>query len=124
MHFPNPFPIPRCPIALASSLSLHIQELGAIFWIRQNARLVFAEDSIAITRHNFVDCIAKPPRQYAAGSCQTPNAPELRQHVKDRIRPRQQSFIRSLAVFYYINGVEVVWVYATSCHQVVCKFAL
>ena len=95
-----------------------------MFWIRQHARLVFAEDPIAIARHNFVDCISKPTRQHAADSRQTPNATKLRQHVKDGIRPRQQSFIGELVVLNYIDGVEVMRVYAVTRHQAVCKFAL
>ena len=95
-----------------------------MFWIRQQARLVFAEDSITIARHHFVDRVSKSSRQYFDDSCQTPNARELRQHVKDCIRPRQQSFIGSLVVLDYINGVEVVRVYPVTRHQVVCKFAL
>lgn len=95
-----------------------------MFWIRQHARLVFAEDPIAIARHHFVDCISKAPRQHAADSCQTPNAAELRQHIKDRIRTRHQSFISSLVVLDYINGVEVMRVYAVTRHQALCKFAL
>ena len=95
-----------------------------MFWIRQHARLVFAEDPIAIARHNFVDCISKPTRQHAANSCQTPYATKLGQHIKDRIRTRQQSFIGSLVILNYIDGVEIVRVMAVTSHQAVCKFAL
>ena len=95
-----------------------------MFWIRQHTRFVFAENSIAIARHRLVDRISKPSRHHEADSRQTPNAPQLRQHVKDRIRTRQQTFIGSLVVLDYIDGVEVVRVYAMPCKQVVCKFAL
>ena len=95
-----------------------------MFWIRQHAGFMFAEDPIAIARHHFVDCVSKPSWQHEADSRQTPNAPELPQHIKDCIRPRQQSFIGSLVVLDYIDGVEVVRVYAVSRHQVVRKFGL
>ena len=95
-----------------------------MFWIRQHARLVFAEDPIAVARYHFIDCVSKSSRQHADDSCQTPNAPKFRQHVKDCIRPRQQSFIGSLVVLDYIDGVEVMRVYAVTRHQVVCKFTL
>ena len=95
-----------------------------MFWIRQHARLMFAEDPIAIPGYNFVNCISKPTRQHATDSRQTPNATKLSQHVKDGIRPRQQSFIGSFVVPNYIDGVEVMRVYAVTRHQAVCEFAL
>ncbi len=95
-----------------------------MFWIRQHARLVFAEDPIAIARYYFVDSISEPSRKQAPDSRQTPNAAELRHHVKDRIRTRQQSFIGSLVVSNYIDGVEVMRIYSMTRHQAVCKFAL
>lgn len=95
-----------------------------MFWIRQHAGFMFAKDPIAVARHHFIDCVSKSSRQHADDSCQTPNALELRQHIQDRIRPRQQSLIGSLVVLDYIDGVEVVRVYAMSRHQVVGKFAL
>ena len=67
------------------SLCPDIQKLRAMFWLRQHARFVFAENTIAIARHNLVDRIAKPSRQHTTGPCQTPDATELGQQIKDRI---------------------------------------
>ena len=75
---------------------------------------MFAENTITIARHNFVDCIAKPAWQHAANSRQAPDAAKLRQHVKDGIRARQQSFIRALVVLNYVDRVEVVRINAVT----------
>ncbi len=85
---------------------------------------MFAEDTIAIKRHKFVDDVAQSSRQHAGDSRQTPNPAQLRQHVQDRIRARQQSFVRSLVVLHYIDGVEVVRIHAMTRHQAIREFAL
>ena len=95
-----------------------------MFGIRQHARLVFAEDPIAVARHNFVDCVSKASRQHPADSRQTPNATQLHQHVQDRIRPRQQSLSGLPVVLHHIDGIEIMRINTVTCHQAVRKFAL
>ena len=95
-----------------------------MFWLRQHARFVFAENAIAIARHNLIDRIPKSSRQQTTCLRQTPNTTELGQHVKNRIRARQQSFIALVVVFHDIDRVEVVRVYAVTRHQALRKFAL
>ena len=95
-----------------------------MFWFRQHARLVFAEDAIAIASHNFIDGVANCSRQHSADYGETPYAAKLRQHVKDRIRTRQQSFIGSLVVLNHIDGVEIVRVQPVARQYALRKFAL
>lgn len=104
--------------------ALRVEKFFPMLRCRQHAGVMFAKHPITIARHDLVDCVPKPARQYSADSCHPPNAPELSQHVKDRIGTRQQRFIGLPVIHHYINGVEIMRVYAVTRHQAVCKIAL
>lgn len=103
---------------------LHIQKLRAMFWFRQHAGFVFAEDAIAIARHHLVNQIAKHFRQDTPDCGQLPYAAQLLKHVENGIGTCQQSFVRLAVVPDDVDRVEVVGVHAVIRHQRLRKVAL
>ena len=85
-----------------------------MFWLGRHARLVLAENTIAVARHNLMDRISKPSRQYATDSRPAPDTAELSWHVKDCIRARERIFSGLVMVFHDVDRVEVVRIHTMS----------